>query len=706
MGKRLRVLLAAVLVTAGIGAGTAPGKAEDAAYIEQAYVNLPQVTVYGTGLEDGAAEAYLGDRKLEVTGTEPFSQTGEPIYYYVLLDISNSMPEKYFNGIKQSIQNFEGTLGENDRMILYTFGEEVELKLDEGHNPADTQAVLESIGNTDNKTLLFEAVSQAADRAEQVLPETCKRRVLAVISDGEDFTVGKTGAQEAQENLMRKGIPAYAFGIEDTARENINNFGTFARASGGQMTVFGADQAAAVLDGFHQKLESYDTVVFDAGSNVVSNRLEAFTLKTAANQTLSRDVMVSRYIPDQAAPVILRVEKVADDQAEVEFSEPVKGAEAASAYTVSWEENTGKKKKDKDKGKEDDGKDDKKDQDGDNGNGGENTKAGESVNSGENTEPGGSSNSGESSNGENTESGENSNGGENTKAGESNNGGNGGGDSNMSGESSSAAKSDNADDGNGENDSKDGDSSKDDEKGGNDKDKGDKDEDGPNGKKIAAVASVSVLKDKENTVLLTFTSDLKPGTYTVSCTGVTDLSMEGHAVMNSMDFEVEQPPLGRRILEAVRNWYWIFLILAAAALIFVVSYIYRKVKKGRGVVYVDGKPVIASEVEVHKHVAIQEEEGMPFHVRVNVKGNKPEDLDLTIVDSFIVGRSKICNLYFDDKKMSRQHFALEWDGQDMYVTDLDTTNGTFLNGVKINKRRQLKQGDTISAGSVELTVRW
>ena len=74
--------------------------------------------------------------------------------------------------------------------------------------------------------------------------------------------------------------------------------------------------------------------------------------------------------------------------------------------------------------------------------------------------------------------------------------------------------------------------------------------------------------------------------------------------------------------------------------------------------------------------------------------------------SFIVGRSKICNLYFDDKRMSRQHFVLEWDGQDMYVTDLDTTNGTLLNGVRITKQRRLNQGDKISAGSVEMAIRW
>ena len=220
------------------------------------------------------------------------------------------------------------------------------------------------------------------------------------------------------------------------------------------------------------------------------------------------------------------------------------------------------------------------------------------------------------------------------------------------------------------------------------------------------MASVSVVQGADNTVLLTFTSDLKPGVYQVSCTNMTDISMEEHPVMNSVEFEVEQPPLGTRILHAIQSWYWILLALLAAALILVICIIYRKVKKGRGVLYVDGKPVIASDVEIHKHVAIKEQEGMPFQARISVKGNKPEDLELSITDSFIVGRSQICNLYFDDKRMSRQHFALEWDGQDMYVTDLETTNGTLVNDVKINRRRKLQQNDKISAGSIEMTIRW
>ena len=154
---------------------------ENEASIEQVYVNLPEVTVYETGIQEPVAEAYLGSEKLTLSAENMFSQTGEPIYYYMLLDVSNSMPEQYFDKIKSSIMAFENTIGPNDKMFLYTFGERVLLRLDENHTPENTAAVMAEIDNIDDRTLVFEAISQAADKAEQVPANICKRRVNAVI---------------------------------------------------------------------------------------------------------------------------------------------------------------------------------------------------------------------------------------------------------------------------------------------------------------------------------------------------------------------------------------------------------------------------------------------------------------------------------------------------------------------------------------------
>ena len=56
--------------------------------------------------------------------------------------------------------------------------------------------------------------------------------------------------------------------------------------------------------------------------------------------------------------------------------------------------------------------------------------------------------------------------------------------------------------------------------------------------------------------------------------------------------------------------------------------------------------------------------------------------------------------------MSRQHFAIEFDGESFYVQDLDTTNGTSLNGIRLKHKRRLEPNDKITAGSLDITVRW
>lgn len=567
MGKRLGLFV--VLFTLNLFILTVSAEEADTASIEQVYVNLPQVTVYSRNLisENTAdREAYLGGAKLTPAGETGFSETGEGVIYYLLLDISNSVPPDYFEQIKKGILQFEEELGPRDHLVLYTFGESVNLLLDEDHNRADSASVLSAIKNTDRRTLLFEAVSRAADDSQKSRDANCKRKIIMVISDGEDFATGKTMSEEALENLSKKGVPAYAFGIETALRENLNSFGEFSRRSGGELAIFNKNQASQVLLDFHNDVMSSQVLRFQASSNRVSNKMETFSMNLLSlKQILSKEVMVSRWIKDTQAPQVINLKKTADRQVQMEFTEPVTGSENASSYTVR------------------------------------------------------------------------------------------------------------------------------------------------NGVKLIPVSGVSRGTDSQSgaaVVTITLGEDLKPGDYEVSCQGVKDDSMEENLVSNTGTFTVEQPPLARRILDILETWYWILIVGAAAILISAAIIIYRKVKKARGVLYMEEKMILASNVEVHKHVSIKEKDGKEFQMVVHVSGSRPETIKLKIADSFIVGRSKISNLYFDDNKMSKQHFILEWDGENMFVTDLDTTNGTLVNGLRINSKRKLDQKDVITAGTTEMTIGW
>jgi serine phosphatase RsbU (regulator of sigma subunit) len=68
-------------------------------------------------------------------------------------------------------------------------------------------------------------------------------------------------------------------------------------------------------------------------------------------------------------------------------------------------------------------------------------------------------------------------------------------------------------------------------------------------------------------------------------------------------------------------------------------------------------------------------------------------------DRVTVGRSPQNQLsYPDDVGLSRQHLALTYEGGQWFVEDLNSKNGTLLNGEPLTGRRPFRPGDRIAAG--------
>lgn len=65
-----------------------------------------------------------------------------------------------------------------------------------------------------------------------------------------------------------------------------------------------------------------------------------------------------------------------------------------------------------------------------------------------------------------------------------------------------------------------------------------------------------------------------------------------------------------------------------------------------------------------------------------------------------IGRSPDNDIFLDDQTVSSEHAAVSMGG-DPAVTDLSSTNGTFVNGVQVSKH-DLAHGDVIRIGRHEL----
>lgn len=70
-------------------------------------------------------------------------------------------------------------------------------------------------------------------------------------------------------------------------------------------------------------------------------------------------------------------------------------------------------------------------------------------------------------------------------------------------------------------------------------------------------------------------------------------------------------------------------------------------------------------------------------------------------DCVVVGRLAECGICLEDANVSRNHAAFQFDGMGWTLVDLDSTNGTFVNGERITRVR-LRDGDVIQVGATKL----
>jgi hypothetical protein len=65
----------------------------------------------------------------------------------------------------------------------------------------------------------------------------------------------------------------------------------------------------------------------------------------------------------------------------------------------------------------------------------------------------------------------------------------------------------------------------------------------------------------------------------------------------------------------------------------------------------------------------------------------------------IIGASPACDVQIDYDTVSSKHAAITYRDGNFYLRDLGSTNGTLLNGIRINQEMLLNDGDTITFGT-------
>jgi pSer/pThr/pTyr-binding forkhead associated (FHA) protein len=98
---------------------------------------------------------------------------------------------------------------------------------------------------------------------------------------------------------------------------------------------------------------------------------------------------------------------------------------------------------------------------------------------------------------------------------------------------------------------------------------------------------------------------------------------------------------------------------------------------------------------------------MLIHVILTATAGEPKSRDFVLEGArqVLIGRSSNCDLQVDDPTVSRRHCSIDTDGEAVWVRDIGSMNGTYINGEKIGQPQfVLHDGDVLRLGNHEFRI--
>ena len=212
----------------------------------------------------------------------------------------------------------------------------------------------------------------------------------------------------------------------------------------------------------------------------------------------------------------------------------------------------------------------------------------------------------------------------------------------------------------------------------------------------------AVYSSADFTATVKFGEELLPGEYTLSVSGVTDTSYEANPLAESGGYtftyagEEELPIL---YIAAAAG----AVVLAAVIIILVLSKKKKKRKEAESAA-VEDDPVTVPAASRSGRVDISN--GMPVRLGITMPNGLVTKNQITVGSRFVVGRSAKSNLRIEDKTISSSHLILTAVDGRLIAADNGSTNGTFVNGVKLDRPRPLNSGDKIHIGNTDIVVEY
>lgn len=90
---------------------------------------------------------------------------------------------------------------------------------------------------------------------------------------------------------------------------------------------------------------------------------------------------------------------------------------------------------------------------------------------------------------------------------------------------------------------------------------------------------------------------------------------------------------------------------------------------------------------------------------VMVRSDTQAGLDFTVEDAVVLGRSSEADIVLEDPYASEFHLRLTARDGRLILSDLGSTNGTYVNGRRVTTPVDLTRGDAVQVGKTVMEVR-
>jgi len=114
---------------------------------------------------------------------------------------------------------------------------------------------------------------------------------------------------------------------------------------------------------------------------------------------------------------------------------------------------------------------------------------------------------------------------------------------------------------------------------------------------------------------------------------------------------------------------------------------------------------IGRSIGAHIGPATSTRPGRRVSEMVVVKSDSLSGMRFPLGSGLSIGRSSEADIVVDDAYASEFHFRIAVQGDDAVLSDLGSTNGTYLNGRRVTVPTSLGRGDSIQIGNTILEVR-